>query len=90
MLRGFVIEPLTAESRVTARLLRLNTDKRVVERRALMLVGRYSARLKLCAGTARGQCGTGLMANMALAVTWNLQLAGSIEDARVRIPLSPP
>ena len=40
-LRGFLIEPLTAQGRVTARLLRLNTDKRVVERRALMLVGRY-------------------------------------------------
>jgi hypothetical protein len=37
---GFVIEPLTAEGRVTARLLRLNIDKRVVERRALMLIGR--------------------------------------------------
>lgn len=36
-----MIEPLTAESRVTARLLRLNIDKRAVERRALMLVGRY-------------------------------------------------
>lgn len=40
-LRGFVIEPLTAQGRVTARLLRLNIDKRVVERRALMVVGRY-------------------------------------------------
>lgn len=40
-LRGFVIEPLTVYGRVTARLLRLNIDKRVVERRALMLVGRY-------------------------------------------------
>jgi len=40
-LQGFVIEPLTVEGRATARLLRLNIDKRVVERRALMLVGRY-------------------------------------------------
>jgi hypothetical protein len=40
-LKGFVIEPLTAEGRVTARILRLNIDKRVVERRALMLIGRY-------------------------------------------------
>jgi hypothetical protein len=40
-LRGFVIDPLTAHGRVTTRLLRFNIDKRVVERRALMLVGRY-------------------------------------------------
>jgi hypothetical protein len=40
-LQGFVIEPLTVEGRATARLLRLNIDKRVVERRALMLIGRY-------------------------------------------------
>lgn len=40
-LDGFVIEPLTPQGRVTARLLQLNIDKRVVERRALMLVGRY-------------------------------------------------
>jgi len=40
-LHGLVIEPLTAEGRATARLLRLNIDKRVMERRALMLVGRY-------------------------------------------------
>lgn len=40
-LHGFVIEPLTAEGRVTARILRLNIDKRVVERRALMRAGRY-------------------------------------------------
>jgi hypothetical protein len=40
-LKGFVIEPLTAEGRVTARVLRLNLDKRVAERRALMPVGRY-------------------------------------------------
>jgi len=41
VLQGFVIEPLTPQARVTARLLRFNIDKRVVERRALMLVGRY-------------------------------------------------
>jgi hypothetical protein len=40
-LQGFVMEPLTPEGRVTARVLRLNVDKRVVERRALMVVGRY-------------------------------------------------
>lgn len=40
-LHGFVIEPLTAEARVTVRLLRLNIDKRVVERRALMMIGHY-------------------------------------------------
>lgn len=40
-LRGLVIEPLTPEARVTARVLRLNIDKRVVERRALMIIGRY-------------------------------------------------
>jgi 5-methylcytosine-specific restriction endonuclease McrA len=32
---GFVFEPLTPEGRVTARLLRLNLDKRVSERRAI-------------------------------------------------------
>ena len=31
-LRGFVLEPLTPEARVTARVLRFNIDKRVVER----------------------------------------------------------
>ncbi|MGI8744507.1 MAG: HNH endonuclease [Bryobacteraceae bacterium] len=41
MLQGLIIEPLTAEGRVTARLLRFNIDKRVVERRALMVAGRY-------------------------------------------------
>jgi len=40
-LQGFLIEPVTAEGRVTARMLRLNIDKRVVERRALMFAGRY-------------------------------------------------
>jgi hypothetical protein len=43
-LQGFVIEPLTAEGRATARLLRLNIDKRIVERQALMLVSRYPRR----------------------------------------------
>ena len=41
VLRGAVIEPLTAEGRATARLLKLNLDKRVVERRLLAAVGRY-------------------------------------------------
>lgn len=41
-LQRFIIEPLTAEGRVTVRLLRLNIDKRVVERQALILLGRYS------------------------------------------------
>lgn len=40
-LRGAVIEPLTLEGTATARLLKLNLDKRVVERRLLMAVGRY-------------------------------------------------
>jgi HNH endonuclease len=39
--RGAVIEPITPEGRVTARLLRLNIDKRIVERQLLMTVGRY-------------------------------------------------
>jgi hypothetical protein len=34
-MRGFVIEPLTAEGRVTARLLRLNMDQRLAERKAI-------------------------------------------------------
>ncbi len=41
MLRGGLIEPLTPEGRVTARLLRLNLDKRVIERRLLIAAGRY-------------------------------------------------
>lgn len=41
VLHGVVIEPLTAEGKATARLLRLNTDKRVVERQLLLAVGRY-------------------------------------------------
>lgn len=40
-LLGYVIEPLTPEGRVTARLLKFNLDKRVAERRALMQIGRY-------------------------------------------------
>jgi hypothetical protein len=40
-LRGTLIEPLTAEGKATARLLKLNLDKRVVERRLLAAVGRY-------------------------------------------------
>jgi 5-methylcytosine-specific restriction endonuclease McrA len=34
-MRGLVIKPLTAEGRVTARLLRLNADQRLAERRAI-------------------------------------------------------
>jgi hypothetical protein len=41
VLRGAVIEPLTAEGQATARLLKLNLDKRVVERHLLVIVGRY-------------------------------------------------
>jgi hypothetical protein len=41
LLRGAVIEPLTAEGKATARLLKLNLDKRIVERRLLAIVGRY-------------------------------------------------
>ena len=41
LLRGAVIEPLTAEGKATARLLKLNLDKRVVERHLLAIVGRY-------------------------------------------------
>ena len=41
VLQGALIEPLTAEGRATARLLKLNLDKRVVERRLLASVGRY-------------------------------------------------
>ena len=37
-----------------------------------------------------GQCGTGFMADAAFTAAKNLQLAGSIGYARVRIPLSPP
>ena len=41
LLRGAVIEPLTAEGDATAKLLKLNLDKRVVERRILISVGRF-------------------------------------------------
>jgi hypothetical protein len=41
VLQGVVIEPLTAKGRATARLLRLNLDKRVIERRLLADIGRY-------------------------------------------------
>jgi hypothetical protein len=41
LLQGAVIEPLTAEGKATARLLKLNIDKRVVERRLLAVVSRY-------------------------------------------------
>jgi hypothetical protein len=37
-----------------------------------------------------GQCATAALADMAVTVIWNLQLAGPIEASRVRIPLSPP
>jgi len=40
-LQGPVIEPLNPEGIVTARLLRLNLDQRVVERRLLIVIGRY-------------------------------------------------
>ena len=40
-LDGSIIEPLTADGRVTARLLRLNVDQRIVERRLLIAIGRY-------------------------------------------------
>jgi hypothetical protein len=40
-LAGAVIEPLTPEGEVTARILRLNLDKRVAERRLLIAIGRY-------------------------------------------------
>jgi hypothetical protein len=40
VLRGVLIEPLTDEGRATAWLLKLNLDKRVVERQLLAEVGR--------------------------------------------------
>jgi hypothetical protein len=40
-LEDAIIEPLTAEGVVTARLLRLNLDQRVAERRLLIAIGRY-------------------------------------------------
>ena len=39
--QGFIIEPLTAEGAATARLLKLNIEKRVVERRLLAAADRY-------------------------------------------------
>ena len=42
-LNGAVIVPLTDEGEVTAKLLRLNLEKRVAERRLLMAPGRYPA-----------------------------------------------
>jgi len=39
--RGALIEPLSDEGRATVRLLKLNLDKRVAERRLLAAVGRY-------------------------------------------------
>jgi 5-methylcytosine-specific restriction endonuclease McrA len=41
VLRGAVIDPLTLEGKATARLLKLNLDKRVVERQLLIAAGRY-------------------------------------------------
>lgn len=40
-LTGGLIEPLTEEGIVTARLLKLNLDKRVIERTLLIALGRY-------------------------------------------------
>jgi hypothetical protein len=39
--RGPVIEPLSDEGKAMVRLLKLNLDKRVAERRLLAAVGRY-------------------------------------------------
>jgi hypothetical protein len=41
ILRGTVIEPLTAQRNATARLLKLNLTKRIVERQLLAAEGRY-------------------------------------------------
>ena len=41
VLLGAVIEPLTPEGKATASVLKLNLDKRVVERRLLATTGRY-------------------------------------------------
>jgi hypothetical protein len=40
-LQGGIVEPLTPEGIVTVRLLRLNDDRRVAERRLLIAAGRY-------------------------------------------------
>jgi len=42
--KGALIEPLTPEGVVTARLLKLNLDKRVAERRLLIAMGKYPGR----------------------------------------------
>jgi hypothetical protein len=54
---------------------------------AAILVTRHGSCVAVGNG---GQCGTGIVANMAMAAMKNLQLADSIEASRVRIPLSPP
>lgn len=41
ILRGALIEPITPEGTATVRLLKLNIDKRVVERQLLAAMGRY-------------------------------------------------
>ena len=41
VLRGALIEPLTPKGRATVQLLKLNVEKRVVERRVLADAGRY-------------------------------------------------
>ena len=41
VLKGVVVEPLTDEGAVTARLLKLNSDKRIAERGLLTAAGRY-------------------------------------------------
>jgi hypothetical protein len=41
VLQAGVIEQLTAEGKATARLLKLNLDKRIAERRLLAAVDRY-------------------------------------------------
>jgi hypothetical protein len=41
-LDGAIIEPLTAEGEATARLLKLNLDKRIAERRVAIAAGRCS------------------------------------------------
>jgi hypothetical protein len=43
-LRGAIIEPRTPEGRATARLLKFNLDKRVVERQLLAAIGRFLVR----------------------------------------------
>jgi hypothetical protein len=45
-LDGPFIEPVTSEGRVTARLLRLNIDQRIVERRLLIAIRRYPGRIR--------------------------------------------